>query len=1031
MKWAPSWVGYSMSDTDRQEQLMAQALAEIRRLKAENKVLQSGESSGNSGAVAVIGLACRMPGAVETPEALWDLLRRGESTISEVPAYRWSIDQYYSSDLEAPGKMACRFGSFLGEVDGVDCRLFGISPKEASYMDPQQRLLLELAWEVLESANYSADRVRGTDTGVFIGQSGFDFASQHMNEDSLEEINPYVGTGCAFSPAAGRISYTFDFTGPSYVVDTACSSSLVALHNACNSLTNRECSLAIVGASNLILGPGMSINFDKVGMLCADGIVKTFDKDAHGVVRSEGAGMVLLKRLDDALKDGDTIDGVILGSAINQDGASSSLMAPNGRSQRAVMSAALKRAGLSPEAVDYLEAHGTATNMGDPTELNAVVDVYCNKDRPSPLRIGSLKTNFGHMEASAGIAGVLKILLSLRYQEIPAQLNFSEGHPDIEWSSVPLVVCSEASDWSLGDRPRVAGINGFGFAGTNAHVLIAEAPGSAQVQIDQLTSTDTQHEGTVILLPVSAASPGALKSSVRQLAQWLEADPTIDLGAVERTLLSGRKSHRYRAAFSAVNDGSGRQALVKQLLKFAETGKQRGYSGEQSLRRHKGLRTAFVYCGHGAQYLGMSGQLYQQNAFYHETLNEIVGQAQPLLAVPLLPLLIGDGEGEPAGNMFETSKVDGPLSTTVVAQVATFCVQVALTRLWRHWGIEPTVLMGHSLGEYTAACVAGVFGVDDALRLLVARATLMDKTAPGKMITVFHDEHATREIVAQYDDAAVAAVNGPGIVLLSGGVATIESVKTQVDVAGGRAVDIPIDRAFHSPLAEPIVDDFAEILKTVKRFQPTIPVISNLTGHSVDNAITEPEYWLQHLVRPVEFMTAITTLHGMDLDVLLEISPEPVVMGLDLCFQQIREEQGSSAFWLSSLKKTGNDQQHMLHSLGQLFRAGAALDRYGSELAQGGLLRLPFYGFDRQRCWSEAAQRAQSGACVMLNPPVAESQTNAEALSAQDIPNLGTQGSPIAAGVHSVMLEHVKVIEQYLQAKRAERQSVRKERSPR
>ena len=307
----------------------------------------------------------------------------------------------------------------------------------------------------------------------------------------------------------------------------------------------------------------------------------------------------------------------------------------------------------------------------------------------------------------------------------------------------------------------------------------------------------------------------------------------------------------------------------------------------------------------------------------------------------------------------------------------------------------------------------------------------MNQTAPGKMITVFHDEHATREIVAQYADAAVAAVNGPGIVLLSGGVTSIEAIKSQVDVSGGRAVDIPIDRAFHSPLAEPIVDDFAEILKTVKRSQPTIPVISNLTGHAVDNAITEPEYWLQHLVRPVQFMTAITTLHGMDLDVLLEISPEPVVMGLDLCFQQIREEQGSSAFWLSSLKKTGNDQQNMLQSLGQFFRAGAALDRYGAELAQGELLRLPFYGFDRQRCWSDAAQRAQSGACAMLNPPIAESRTTAEALSAQHTTNPGTQAPHSAAGVHSVMLEHVKVIEQYLQTKRVERQSVRKERSPR
>lgn len=1013
-----------MSDTDRQKALMARALEEIQRLKAENETLRHSHSTdGQQGDIAVIGLACRMPGAAETPEAFWQLLKDGHCTIAEVPANRWSIDRYFSDDEDAPGKLRCRFGSFLGDVDSLDCRLFGVSPREASYMDPQQRLLLELAWEVLESANVNVDTVRGSHTGVFIGQSGFDFASQHMTEESLEEINPYVGTGCAFSPAAGRISYTFDFTGPSYVVDTACSSSLVALHNACNSIRNGECDMAMVGASNLILGPGMSINFDKVGMLCADGVVKTFDADAHGVVRAEGAGMVLLKRLDRALADGDTIDGVILGSAINQDGASSSLMAPNGRSQRAVMEAALTRAKLTARDIDYLEAHGTATAMGDPTELNSVIEVYCNDTRITPLSIGSLKTNFGHMEASAGIAGVLKILLALRYEEIPRQLNFEQGHPDIDWENVSLSVCSENLSWPRGRRRRIAGVNGFGFAGTNAHVLIAESPQASPSPKDE--ASDALVADAALLFPLSTATPAALVRQATALADYIEHTESVDdLEGMSAVLMTRRKALRSRAVFVAEPSDKGRAQLLKQLRKFSQSGRQRGYDGEQTLRASGQLSIGMVFCGHGAQYPGMGAHLFATEPVFREALTQVAAEASQHLGVELLPLILHSDDEPDVTKRIGASDITGELARTPVAQLAIFSVQIALSRLWQHWGVRPSVVMGHSLGEYTAACVAGVFSVEDATRLLVERARLMESETPrGAMITAFHDEERVRAIVNTTPDTAIAAVNGPGIVLLSGSEEAIEEARVKVDADGGRVAHVAIDRAFHSPFAESIVEPYKKILEEVSFNTSRIPIISNLTGERVGDEITQPSYWLRHSVESVQFMQGVMTLHDMHLDAVIDVSPEPVVIGLEMCYQQIRAASGSTAFWLPSISRATRDDIRMLESLGQLHRAGLPLPASIAPRTVVRLPRLPCYAFDRQRCWSDAAARVQSASCPRFTSDVLT--PTAIAAATQDVSHADhemavpttTARSDTQKNVHAVMLEHVRVVEKYLQSK--------------
>lgn len=1016
-------------NTDDGDDIIAKALAEIRRLKAENAQLRANgaavtQPQHNAVPIAVIGFACRTPGAGDNPEAFWNILKEGQCTITEVPSYRWPVDQYHDPDPDAPGKMRCRYGSFLGRVEDFDCRLFGISPVEASVMDPQQRLLLELAWEALEDANMNMEALKGSATGVFVGQSGFDFAAQHMTEESLREITPYVGTGCATSPAAGRISYTFDFKGPSYVVDTACSSSLVALHNACQSLRQGESTLALVGAANLILAPGMSINFDKVGMLCEDGVVKTFDKDAHGVVRAEGGGMVVLKRLDAALRDGDRIDGVILGSAISQDGASSSLMAPSGNSQTAVMQAALKAAALDSDSIDVIEAHGTATALGDPTELNALIEVYCRTPRTQPLLVGSVKTNFGHMEASAGIVGFIKLLLALRNEYIPRHLNYSEGHPDIDWLNEAIEVCAQGRPWPQAQRRRVAGLSGFGFSGTNAHVILAEAPevtlSSASVANNARNVTEqvAQHQQQHLLL-LSAASPTSLQQTAATLAEWMERNSDISLAQVCFTWATRRKRQANRLAVVAAD----REQAIARLRRFAEAGKAKGCSSGTVQSRSGRLAVAMICGGHGAQYHGMSAALYHAEPVFRAAFDRTSAIANQYCGSDLRELLhasLETGATQAAGKLLDGNKVGGELGKTLQAQLAIFCVQYALAQQWLAWGVEPKALLGHSLGEYTAACLAEVFSLEDAVMLIAERALLMDDhTPPGAMITAFHDEAAVQAIVDGFPAASIAAVNGPGIILVAGTTESIVAIALRIDADGGRTTSVPIDRAFHSPLVDAVLPHFRGVLEKVRFSAPKIPLISNLTGAVADAEITTVDYWLRHSREPVQFMKGMQTLHAARYDAFIDLSPEPVMMGLDLCFQEIREAVGSKGVWVPSLRHGADDQTRMLESLGKLYCLGLnPLRSPSTEIP----VRLPTYRFDRQRCWSAAAERGQHAPASSVAMSTIDSasrtvvagsvSTRADTLANSNPAIVRAPG--VDADIHRVMLEHMAVVDQYL-----------------
>lgn len=976
--------------------VLERALEEIRRLKAANQQLQA-----QGDPIAVIGMACRFPDGCNTPDAYGQLLAEGRCAVSEVPACRWDADAFYDPDPDAPGKMNCKYGSFLGSLDGFDCAFFGISPVEASMMDPQQRILLELAWETLERAGIPLEQVRGSDTGIYVGMSGMDFAAAHLSPSAGNDITPYVGSGCALSPAAGRLAYFLDLTGPCMVIDTACSSSLVAIHQACAALHYRECAMALVGGVNLTLSPYMSINFAKSGLLSPDGVTRAFSSDANGYVRAEGAGMVLLKPLQAAVRDGDRIEALILGSAINQDGASGGLTVPNGTSQQCVIRRALQNAGLRPEAVDVIEAHGTGTPLGDPIEMTSLGEVY-GRERPAnhPLRVGSVKTNFGHMEAAAGMASLLKVILALQARRWPAHLHFKDGNPHIDWDRYALRVETEATDWSETARPRIAGIDGFGFCGTNAHVLVAGAEHAVLTAVSAQTVADAPCEPILL----SARSEAALQELAGRGAQRIQAPDWRDVCYTWRV---GRTPLPYRLACTADSAAS----AAGKLAAFAEKGKARGVvTGKAS---NAAPRTAFVFSGHGCQYAGMGLELYTQEAVFAETFDAVCAAADSLLGISLRDVAFAKPE-QPAQerasvlDWMETD--DSPLHDTAVAQVAIFAVELALARLWSSRGVTPSYVLGHSLGEYTAACVAGVFPLESAVRLLVARARLMEThSAPGRMITVFEERERLLPILEPFaDKVGIAAENGPGIILLSGAADAVDACGEAITAAGLRFAPLRIQHAFHSPLTVPMMAAWRKELAAVPFREPTIPLISNVTGAPVGQAIADPDYWCRHLREPVQFCRSMMHLHASGLDYLIEVGPDAVLMGLDLCYQEIRATSGSEARWLPSMRKGRSDAETFFQSLGTLFTAG--FDPAGLHLAadqQRHRVAAPTYPFQHRSCWSEAMQRA-----VAVQPPLrAPAATGAPAANGAD----ALPASPVATtGRDQVMLQHVQIMQQYL-----------------
>ncbi len=898
--------------------------------------------------VAVIGIGCRFPGA-RSPEALWALLRDGVDAVGVVPPDRWDVDAFYSGGEVRPGKINTRWGGFLEEVDRFDPAFFNLSPREAEQIDPQQRLLLEVGWEALEHAGVAPSSLAGRPVGVFVGISNSDYNRLRP----AGQGDAYSGTGSALSVAAGRLAYLLDLRGPALALDTACSSSLVAVHLACESLRLGECDMALAGGVNLILAPDVSVMLAQAHMLSPDGRCRTFDAGANGYVRGEGCGVVVLKPLAAALRDGNPVLALIRGSAVNQDGRSNGITAPNGLAQQAVVRQALERAGVRPAELGYVEAHGSGTPLGDPIEIGALAHVLGpGRAAESPLLVGSIKTNIGHLESAAGVAGLIKVVLALQHGQIPPHLHFRTPSPHIPWQTLPVAVPTTPQPWGLGRR--VAGVSSFGFSGTNAHVVLEAAPPPAPARAEP--------ERPAHLLALSARSEPALRALVARYRERLARTPDLDAGDVCFTAAAGRSHFAHRLAVV----GASCVELASRLDAFASGREATGLAAGQA----RGARpsVAFLFTGQGAQHPGMGRELYATQPVFRAALDRCADLLLVLLGEDIRPVMFGQNQ-EP-GITAQDTATQGPslqpsasrLNHTGYTQPALFALEYALAELWMSWGVRPDVVLGHSLGEYVAACVAGVFSLEDALRLVAERARLMGALpADGAMAAVLAGEARVAEAIRPYGPAvALAAVNGPAHCTISGEAAAVRAVRAALEDEGVETRPLWVSQAFHSALIEPILPELARVAATVTYAPPAVPIISNLTGEPADDTIAGPDYWVRQARLPVRFADGVAALGRHGVAVLIEIGPEPVLSTLGR--QTLTDP---AALWLPSLRRSEADWQTLLRSLGALYVRGVALDWAAFDRPYPRRrIELPTYPFQRQRHWVEGSASTPEGGAM-------------------------------------------------------------------
>ena len=912
------WLGIKLSPTLVYDYPTIETLAtylsagEIRTKlspSSANSKLKTGKE-----AIAIIGIGCRFPGA-KNPEEFWQLLRGGEDAITQVKG-RWEGDGW---------------GGFLEEVDLFDPQFFGISPREAQRMDPQQRLLLEVSWEALENAGIAADKLAGSATGVFVGISSSDYSQLQLHYGS--EIDAYAGTGNAHSIAANRLSYLLDFRGPSLTIDTACSSSLVALHLACQSLYNRECHQAIAGGVNLMLSPELTLTFSQAGMMSPDGRCKTFDASADGYVRGEGCGVVILKRLSDAIREQDNILAVIRGSAVNQDGRSNGLTAPNGLAQQEVIRQAIANAQVEAADISYVEAHGTGTSLGDPIEVNSLKAVLTHSgDSQQPCSIGSVKTNIGHLEAAAGIAGLIKIVLSLQHQEIPPHLHFQQLNPHIDLEDTSLLIPTKLQPWIRGEKPRLAGVSSFGFGGTNAHIILGEGKESESNNFSTV-------QRPLHLLTLSGKSETALGDLVKSYEEYLTSPRELLIEDICFTANTGRSHFKHRLAIVAES----REELLEGLKAYSHGQQKPGLISNYS-QTGTGQKIAFLFTGQGSQYVDMGYQLYQTQPIFRQVLDNCAQILDNYLEQPLLEVLYPQlGNGEVTSSL---------LDETIYTQPALFSLEYALAKLWQSWGIEPDIVMGHSVGEYVAACIGGVFSLEDGLKLIAERGRLMQQLShDGEMVAVFAEEGKVKIAIEPYNDngqIAIAAFNGSHIVI-SGAKKAVNQAVATLKSQGIKTKQLKVSHAFHSPLMQPMLEDFAQVAKGITYSSPKLKIISNVTGLLAQAEIATPQYWVNHVIQPVQFAPSMELLQSTNYQIFLEIGAQPTLLGMGRhCLPSL------SGLWLPSLRSGQDNWQTIIHSLATLYSQGIKIDWVGFDQGyQRQRLNLPTYPFQRQRYWLE------------------------------------------------------------------------------
>ncbi|WP_225849149.1 type I polyketide synthase [Streptomyces sp. HPF1205] len=919
----------------------------LRRIEQLNAAAAAGAARRAAEPIAVIGLGCRMPGGVTDPEGFWELLRDGVDATGEFPASRADAAKLYDPDPEAPGKAYVIRGGFLDEVDRFEPGVFNISPREAVGMDPQQRMTLQVVWEALERAGYAPDSLEGSRTGVFIGVSTTDYVRARQEYGDIRDVDGYQLIGEP-SFVAGRVSYTFGLMGPSKVVDTTCSSSLVALHDACQALRLGECDMALAGGVNLMLTPYSFVLLSKFRALSPDGRCKTFDAGADGYARGEGAGVVVLKRLSDALEAGDNILAVVRGTAVNHDGRSSGISVPNPAAQQAVIRAALEQAGTDPAEVGYVEAHGTGTALGDPIELRALQQVVGRHHAGgSPLLIGSVKTNIGHLEPAAGVAGLLKLVLSLQHEEIPPHLHMTAPNPNVDWDALDIEVVTDRRPWPADKPARIGAISSFGASGTNAHAIVSQPPPRAASAGGATRGPAAGAARGTHVLTLSARSTTALNALARRYAAALREDPALSLADVCLTSHVGRSRLPTGVAVAA----SGTAELADALDAFAD-GRREDRTVTANLALHTQRKVAWLFTGQGSQYPRM-GELLRAEPAYAAAIEEVAGHLDPLLDRPLADLL-----ALPPSDPAEPGDPSSPLHRTGYTQPALFAVEYALARLWQSWGVVPAALMGHSVGEIVAATVAGVMDLADACRLIAARGRLMQALPDGGvMATVVCDEARALEAIAGHRaTVAVAAVNGPADTVISGPAADVAAITAALEKDGIKHRLLTVSHAFHSPLMDPALDDLRAVARTITYRAPRIPLISNVTGKAVSPGEIDAEYWVRHAAGTVRFADGIRTLYDDSFRTFLEIGPQPVLSGLGS-----RGLDDAACRFVPALRRGLDDRQSVATALGALHLRGATVDWAAYHEGDGARrVPLPTYVWEGESYWFPTAPAAQA-----------------------------------------------------------------------
>jgi microcystin synthetase protein McyG len=872
--------------------------------------------------IAVVGMGCRFPGGSDDPAAFWHILREGVNTIGEIPPDRWDVDCSYDPDPEAPGKIYVRRGGFLARVDGFDARFFEISPREAVAMDPQQRLLLEVAWESLEGAGLAAERLRGSRTGVFVGITTNDYGGLLRADPT--RIDAYYSTGNALNAAAGRVAHVLGLEGPSMSVDTACSSSLVAVHLACQNLRAGECELALAGGVNLILSPDVMMSVCRARMLAPDGHCKTFDASADGYARGEGCGVVVLKRLSDALAAGDTVFALIRGTAVNHDGASGGFTVPNGRAQEALIRRALASARIEPAEIDYLEAHGTGTALGDPIEVRAAASVL-SEGRPAsrPLILGSVKTNVGHLEAAAGIAALIKVVLSLRHALIPRHLHFCRPNPQIAWEDFPVRVAVENTPWPSEDRPRRAAISSFGASGTNAHLIVEEAPPPGPARRNGV-------DRPLHVLALSAKTEDGLRQIGARYLDHLDTNSGAIWADVCHTAGTGRSHFPVRRAVVSAD-----AADARARLSAATTLRRTGPTGQP--------RVAFLFPGEGTGPIAAGGELYQTQP----TFRRGIDLCQEILQ--------GHVERAPRDVLFAPGGCRRDQSPD--QQPALFALEYALCELWKSWGVTPAAVLGYGLGEYAAACAAGVFSVEDGLRLVAARARLIRRPdLDGSTAVVFADEQRVASAVGTIGgEVSIAAINGLAGTVIAGSGLAVGNTIAELKARGVRSRRLQARRADVSRPTEPVLEEFERLAGRVGYRRPQLTLVSCVTGETAAADEVGADYWVRQLRQPVRFAAGLRALRRRGCNVFVQAGPGRTLLALGR-----RCEPDNAAVWLPSLPRCGSDWPQLLGSLARLYELGISVDWHGFDRDYARTrLPVPTYPWQRSRHWYQSDNGAE------------------------------------------------------------------------